>query len=267
MKNKIAVFGCGWLGLPLATTLQKQGYKINGSTTTKDKLTLLEQQSINSFLVDLNDNDFTTQLDAFLSNVDVLIINIPPRMKTGDASSYLTKMKLVYKHSKLANVKKVIFVSSTSVYGDLNGEITEKTTPKPLTSAAKQLVAIEQLFLNDTGLKTAIIRFGGLIGNGRHPIFHLAKKDEVNNGNYPINLIDITDCISIIGLIIEKNYWNEIFNAVYPYYPSKEEYYTQIANTKGLKPPVFTHNKSNSGKKVISYNLISVKFYNFVTSV
>ncbi|WP_077400897.1 NAD(P)H-binding protein [Cellulophaga omnivescoria] len=267
MNNKIAVFGCGWLGLPLATSLQKLGYKINGSTTTKDKLSLLKELSIMPFLVDLNDNDFTTQLDAFLSNVDILIINIPPRMKTGDASSYLAKMKIVHKQCKITNVKKVIFVSSTSVYGNLNGDITEKTTPKPQTSAAKQLVAIEQLFLNDSSLKATIIRFGGLIGHGRHPINHLVKKNEVTNGNYPINLIDITDCISIIELIIEKNYWNEIFNAVYPNYPSKEEYYTQIAHNKGLKPPVFTSDESNSGKKVISYNLIFVKFYNFVTSV
>ncbi|MDO6489895.1 MULTISPECIES: NAD(P)H-binding protein [unclassified Cellulophaga] len=267
MKNKIAVFGCGWLGLPLATTLQKQGYTINGSTTSKDKLALLEEQSIHPFLVNLNDEDFTTQLDLFLSDVEVLVINIPPRMKTGDASNYLNKMQIVHKQCNIANVKKVIFVSSTSVYGNLNGEITEKTTPKPATSAAKQLVAIEQLFLNDNSLKATIIRFGGLIGNGRHPIYHLVKKDEVSNGNYPINLIDITDCTSIISLIIEKNYWNEIFNAVYPFYPTKEEYYTQIANNKRLKPPVFTRNKSEIGKKVISHNLISVKFYEFNTSI
>lgn len=267
MKNKIAVFGCGWLGLPLATALQKQGYTINGSTTTKDKLALLKEQSILPFLVDLNDADFTTQLDLFLNDAEVLIINIPPRMKTGDASSYLTKMKLVHKHSKLANVKKVIFVSSTSVYGNLSGEVTEKTTPKPVTSAAEQLVDIEQLFLNDSGLKATIIRFGGLIGNGRHPVYHLVKKDEISNGNYPINLIDITDCISIVSLILQKDYWNEIFNAVYPFYPTKEEYYTQIAKNKGLKKPTFTSNKNEVGKKVISYNLINVKNYHFNTSI
>lgn len=267
MKNKIAVFGCGWLGLPLATTLQKQGYTINGSTTTKDKLTLLKEQSILPFLVDLNDADFTTQLDLFLNDIEILIINIPPRMKTGDPCNYLTKMKLVHKHSKLAGIKKVLFVSSTSVYGNLSGEVTEKTTPKPQTSAAKQLVAIEQLFLNDTGLKTSIIRFGGLIGNGRHPINHLVKKDVVQNGNYPVNLIDITDCISIVSLIIEKNYWNEIFNAVYPFYPTKEEYYTQAAKDKGLNLPVFKSNDNNLGKKVISYNLIHVKSFDFNTSI
>ena len=267
MKNKIAVFGCGWLGLPLATTLQQKGYTIHGSTTTKDKLPLLEAQSILPFLVDLNDADFTTQLDLFLNEAEILIINIPPRMKTGDTTNYYEKMKLVHQRTKVAGVANVIFVSSTSVYGNINGDVTEKTTPKPATSAAKQLLDIEQLFLEDNSLKATIIRFGGLIGNGRHPIHHLVKKDVVANGNHPINLIDITDCISVITLIIEKSYWNEIFNAVYPTYPTKEQYYTQEAKAKRLKPPLFTSNKTEVGKKVLSYNLISVKNYEFNTSL
>ena len=267
MKTKIAVFGCGWLGLPLAQSLQQKGYTINGSTTSKEKINLLKDSGIHPFLVDLNDTNFITNLDLFLNDVEILIINIPPRMKTGDATNYYQKMKLVHQRAKASGVDKVIFVSSTSVYGNINGDVTEKTTPKPATNAAKQLLDIEQLFLNHNSLRATIIRFGGLIGNGRHPIHHLVKKDVVANGNHPINLIDITDCISVITLIIEKNYWNEIFNAVYPFYPTKEEYYTQTAKNKGLKPPLFTSNKNESGKKVLSYNLVSVKLFDFNTSV
>lgn len=100
MKTKIAVFGCGWLGLPLAQSLQQKGYTINGSTTSKEKINLLKYSGIHPFLVDLNDTNFTKNLDLFLNDVEILIINIPPRMKTGDATNYYQKMKLVHQCAK-----------------------------------------------------------------------------------------------------------------------------------------------------------------------
>ena len=38
MNNKIALIGCGWLGLPLAKSLLKKGYQVAGSTTSVEKL-------------------------------------------------------------------------------------------------------------------------------------------------------------------------------------------------------------------------------------
>ena len=40
-KETITILGCGWLGLPLAQTLVKEGYSVKGSTTTEDKLEVL----------------------------------------------------------------------------------------------------------------------------------------------------------------------------------------------------------------------------------
>ncbi len=267
MNKTIAVFGCGWLGLPLAKSLQPEGFKINGSTTSFEKKALLKENNISPFLVDLNADDYINKIDIFLKNAEILIINIPPRMKTGDSSSYFEKMEVLYKRTKLSTVRKIIFVSSTSVYGNITGDVTEKTTPKPVTESAKQLLDTEHLFLNDSTLKSTIIRFGGLIGNGRHPINHLIKKEEISNGNHPVNLIHITDCIRIIKLIISKEYWGEIFNAVYPNHPSKETYYTTIAKKRGFKKPLFANNNKKYGKKIISENLISVKFFDFNTSI
>jgi nucleoside-diphosphate-sugar epimerase len=60
--------------------------------------------------------------------------------------------------------QKVIFISSTGVYADLNMEVNELTDPQPDTISGKILYEAEELFRQQIKFKTTIIRFGGLIG-------------------------------------------------------------------------------------------------------
>ena len=43
-KDEISIMGCGWLGLPLAAQLVKAGYNVKGSTTTPEKLEVLQAE-------------------------------------------------------------------------------------------------------------------------------------------------------------------------------------------------------------------------------
>ena len=47
-QNKIGIIGCGWLGLPLAKEFVSNNYKVKGSTTTKEKLEILENEGIDA---------------------------------------------------------------------------------------------------------------------------------------------------------------------------------------------------------------------------
>ena len=78
---KIAIIGCGWLGLPLAKKLIKENFIVKGSTTSKEKISVLKTEKIEPFLIDLNKNLDKEILNSFLKNVDVLIINIPPKIR------------------------------------------------------------------------------------------------------------------------------------------------------------------------------------------
>ena len=54
-ENKIGVLGCGWLGFPLAKDLIKQGFKVKGSTTNKEKIKSLEKENIDPCLLYTSD--------------------------------------------------------------------------------------------------------------------------------------------------------------------------------------------------------------------
>ena len=52
--KQISILGCGWLGLPLAKSLLEKGFSINGSTTSFEKISILDKAGITPFIVSLS---------------------------------------------------------------------------------------------------------------------------------------------------------------------------------------------------------------------
>ncbi|TAI47281.1 SDR family oxidoreductase [Flagellimonas allohymeniacidonis] len=267
MIRKIGVIGCGWLGLPLAKNLVKHKYEVHGSSTSPEKLPVLQNAGIIPYHLVLKPDRIEGKVQELLSQIHVLIINVPPKLRSGNSESYLEKMTRLHAQIKKSGVTRIIFVSSTSVYGNVNGTVTEKTQPRPITESGNQLLASESLFTNDSNLLTTVIRFGGLIGPNRHPITMLSKKTNLSNGSDPVNLIHLDDCILMIRTILKNNYWGEIFNGVYPLHPSKEEYYTQEARKRGLNPPQYAPGTKEKEGKVIESKSFLGKSHEFHTSI
>jgi nucleoside-diphosphate-sugar epimerase len=250
LNKAIGILGCGWLGTPLAENLLEREFQVLGTTTQSKKIPLLTSKGIKAFELCLTEDRITGDIHSFLANLTVLIINIPPKLRGPNPQNFTAKMKLLL--NAIGSLKlKVIFVSSTSVYGNVDGVITEDTPPNPVTQSGKQLLEVENLFRSAPNLETTVLRFGGLIGPDRHPINHLSGKKNLTNGDEIINLIHIKDCIRLITLILENNWWNITINGVCPYHPTKKEYYTQEALKRGLQIPVYSKNSSNIYQKFI----------------
>lgn len=228
--NKIAVLGCGWLGLPLAKKLIAKGYQVKGSTTSAHKIATLAASQIAPFLVQLNPQIQGDEINLFL-DADLLIINIPPGRHKGLENNYPIKMENVAKALLNSPISKVIFISSSSVYPE-NGTIVNESTPiDAQTASSLSLFEAEEIFRSVPKIQTTVIRMSGLIGPGRHPGRFFAGKENIPNGLAPINLIHLDDCIGIIEQVIEKNIWGETINAAAPDHPSKMEFY-KLASQK-----------------------------------
>lgn len=261
--KQISILGCGWLGFPLAKRLLAKGYPVKGSTTSSEKLSELEKSGIEPYLIALTENEIDGNITGFLHETEILIIDIPPKLRGPEKENFVAKIQLLISYIEESSVQKVIFVSSTSVYADDNSVITESTIPQPDTESGKQLLQAEQLLQNNTHFKTTILRFGGLIGTNRHPIHFLAGRQNLENPDGPVNLIHQNDCIGIILKIIEKESWNELFNAVAPFHPSRKEYYTQKATELNLDTPEFNHDPPSNGKTLLSDKVEKVLDYQF----
>ena len=268
--TQISILGCGWLGLPLAKSLIENGFSVNGSTTSIEKLSVLENAGILPYLIALSENKTVGNLNDFLENSKILIIDVPPKLRgsaTDPSSSlrmtFVSKIKNIIPFIEKSAVENVLFISSTSVYGEDNLVVTEETELNPDTESGKQLVQVEQILQSNSNFKTTILRFGGLIGEDRHPIKFLAGRKNIENPNAPINLIHQDDCIGIIMEILKSNSWNETFNAVTPFHPSRKEYYTQKAIDLNLALPEFNIENAAFGKTILSSKVEKALDYQF----
>lgn len=265
--TQISILGCGWLGLPLAKKLIEKGNSVNGSTTSETKLPVLKDLGIHPFLVILESESISENSIDFLAESEILIIDIPPKLRAVNPDSekkvFVEKIKTLIPFIEKSTVKKILFVSSTSVYGDDNDFITEETNPNPDTESGKQLLLAEKILQENPNFETTILRFGGLIGKDRHPVKFLAGKENLENPDAPVNLVHLNDCIGIIEEIIYQSKWNDVFNAAAPFHPTRQEYYTQKAKEQKLILPKFSSEKSNIRKTISSEKVETILNYKF----
>ena len=246
-QNKIAILGCGWLGLPLAKKLIGKNFIVRGSTTSKEKISILETENIDPFLITLDKEFDKKKLSEFLKNIDILIINIPPKIRSNKSVDYYNKIEKILLCNNCDKINNIIFISSTSVYGSKQGKINSKTNPIPDTINGIEILKTEELLKTK---KNTIVRFGGLIGEDRNPLSYLLKKKEVLNPNAPINYIHLEDCIGVIISIIEKNMWGKTYLGVTPYHPTKKEYYDKLCKIRGVKNLIFSKEKTTTNKEI-----------------
>ena len=157
-------------------------------------------------------------------------------------------------------IERIIFTSSTSVYGNQTGIISEDSPLHSDTNNAKLLVQCEK-FIQQHPLPNFILRLGGLIGSNRHPIMQLQEKIIKNPAGY-INFIHQTDAVNILFKVILKKEINGIYNAVCPNHPNRKDYYIAMAKRKGLPIPKF-ENDSPIKRKIISKKICQVLNYEF----
>jgi nucleoside-diphosphate-sugar epimerase len=256
----IALLGCGWLGFPLAQQLLKAGFRVNGSTTTSGKISQLTQAGITPFLLELNAQSAIGDWAGFLAEAEVLVVAIPPQLRRAEPEDFVAKMQLLLHNLKHSSCKKVLFISSTSVYPDHNQLAVESDT----NGFDSQLVHAENLFLSADFCQTTVIRFGGLIGADRHPVRFLAGRTQLENPEAPINLIHQEDCLAILHYCIQLPFENEVYNAVAHYHPTRVAYYTQMARELQLPVPEFDFSKASVGKTVSSDKLVTQLDYTFL---
>lgn len=265
LNKQISIIGCGWLGLPLAKQFIEKGYAVKGSTTSVEKLVLLKNIGINPYLVSIDEETIEGDIANFLEKTDITIINIPPGLRKHTDANFVKRIQNLIPYLETSTVSKVLFVSSTSVYADEMSipVITEESPTHAETESGKQLLEVESLLQLNTRFETTIVRFGGLIGDDRHPANSLSGKTKLQNPDAPVNLIHQQDAISSIIHIIEKNAWNNLFNVVNPSHPNRKMYYTEQCKQRHLPLPEFDESEASKGKLIDSSKLMSLLDYTF----
>ena len=230
--------GCGWLGVPLGKHLRNRRFSVKGSVTSPEKFGLLRTSGIVPYRIVLNDAGVEVDDPGFFET-EVLIISIPPRRIEGVERIFPTQIAQLIPIILKSGIRKVIFISSTSVYPENLKTATENDIFSPDKESGKACLAAENLLNHLTDFETTILRFGGLIGADRNPARFLTKSARPVS-NIPVNLIHQDDCVGIIAAILENDLWGETLNACCPDHPLKKDFYGKAAQISGMPKPLIS---------------------------
>ncbi|WP_296618828.1 NAD(P)-binding domain-containing protein [Marivirga sp.] len=254
----VSVLGCGWLGFPLAKKLVNEGYEVKGSTTTSSKMQELKKAGINTFNIHLpNDN-----LSSEFFKSDYLIINIPPKTSKKGVDYHLESLKSILKY--IPPTQKIIYISATSVYPQVNHSIDEEHELDHQSERGQALIQAEQLLLHTFEERLTIIRFGGLLGYDRIPGRYYSGKNLAQH-QQKVNYIHRDDAVGIIEAVIKQDKWSNIINGIAPKHPTKKEVFLKNAKDFDFEVPIFENTEQELTNRIIKSSKIeSLLDYSFI---
>ena len=175
MTERISILGCGWLGTAVAKRFVVAGYKVKVSSATPAHVAELEDVGFDAYRV-LVHPEYLELDDPSFFDTDVLMISIPPKRIENIDTVFSAQITRIVEKIKEYNVKKVVFISSTSVYEPKRQIVKEGDEGEPEKASGKTLMKAEQLLLDQPEFEATVIRFGGLIGGTRNPAGFLSRK-------------------------------------------------------------------------------------------
>ena len=239
--NKLFCFGVGFTGLQTCEYFNDQNWITSGTTRDRNK-----KVNPNIELVEYNPNKGKIYLSESLASSKILLISIAPD-KNGD-------VVLKSNYEDIANalktsVKRVIYLSTTAVYGDANGStVDEKYKINPQSDRAKSRILAERQW-NDLcdkfGVTLNILRLSGIYGIGRNQIRNLINgtaKRIIKEGHV-FNRIHVADIARIIYMLSVSDIKSDIFNISddMPAPPQDVvEFAARLLNTDPPEPVIFS---------------------------
>jgi nucleoside-diphosphate-sugar epimerase len=234
---KISIIGCGWYGTPLALELLKLGHTVLGTTRDHEKCQQLHDAGIKDFIL-----DYPHLLAPELMESDLFILNIPP----------FENQLSWFQSWNLKTEAWVVFISSTSIYGDVSGEISE------VSQIQENILAKEERWIQNHFSQWTILRFAGLLGQSRHPGKSLAGKRNLKGPLWPVNLLHLQDAMGFTMEVIKNKIQNEIFNVLSDEHHSRAEFYQEFARRMKLNGPEFDQTDKSQGKLISNEKMSAI---------
>lgn len=172
-SRSLLILGCGYVGTRLALNCIQHGFGVLALTRSNETAEKLKNLGIPSIQANQPDRLDSSQLTDITHLVDSI-----PLSKDGSEPQAPQRQWLSKTISHLPNLRWAGYLSSTSVYGDANGDWVDESYPcKPTSGRGKARLQAEQHWLQSFE-HAEIFRLAGIYGPERHILPSLQQ------GNY-----------------------------------------------------------------------------------
>ena len=200
---KILIIGCGSIGTQLAHNLAAKGHDVTGLKRNPPKLDIGE---INYFTADIS---LAYQLEELPLDFEFIYFIVSPDGRNKESYQTIYEIgltNLIDRFAKEGASPNWIFVSSTSVYGQSEGEwVDEESIAQPDNITSQYIRQAEQQLM-DLNPQNIVVRFSGIYGPGREYLLRMAKQQSViqKDPPYYTNRIHQQDCIGVLIFLLEQ---------------------------------------------------------------
>ncbi len=228
MKSLLVV-GCGYVGSAFAQSVAQQHIPVWGLRRNPDKSDAIRALGVEPICADLLLPE-TLQLP----HTEVVVVAVPPNWRENQGRDYVQGIQNLINVLQSQPPKRLIWISSTSVYSQQDGEwVDESTDPQPAQERSRILLEAESAVLQ-APFETMVLRLGGIYGPQRDRVSLLQNgRASVQSTDY-INQIHLEDIVGILGLLIEKGQAGEVYLGVDDQPTPKNEFYKWLMVRAGV---------------------------------
>ena len=158
------IIGCGFIGSALAKRLAGAGWRVTGWTGSEKSARTLVDEPYDAVACDVGDEEAVREFFGHQPAPDILVDCVSS--SRGDEAVYRRVYLDGIRHlTAHARPGRLIFTSSTSVYGQTDGSIVSEESPAaPESETGRILLETERIALANGGI---VARLAGLYGPGR----------------------------------------------------------------------------------------------------
>ena len=251
--KRLLIAGCGDIGARLARCLDDQHWHVHGLRRNPDQL----PAGIEPIRADLLD---PASLAPVRGAWDAIVYQATPAERTEPAyrAAYVEGLSNLLEHS---HAERLIFVSSTAVYGQNSGEwVDEDTATEPSSFSGRILLEAENIASQHGGLS---VRFSGIYGPGRDYLIRSLKSGRARCRPDPpqwTNRIHSEDCAGVLAHLLTVASPAPVYCASDEKPSPRCEVLDWLAAQLNLSLPIRGGQDSGQGKRVANHRLLASGF-------
>ncbi|MCU7865146.1 MAG: SDR family oxidoreductase [Candidatus Thiodiazotropha sp. (ex Lucinoma borealis)] len=232
----VTIVGCGDIGRRIAMESLSEGDVVTGWVRSEESIKYLQGLGIGAMQIDLDQ-----PLATIPSVGSERLFYLAPPPSVGCEDSRVAN--LIDHLLDGGQPKKVVYLSTSGVYGDCNGAWVDETRrPAPAVDRARRRLDAErrwQTWCEHTGGELVILRVAGIYGPGKLPVQRLQQgQPMVSEADSPFtNHIHSLDLVKVCLAAMQRGHSGEVFNVCDGHPNSMTSYFNQVADFLHLPRP------------------------------
>ncbi|NUQ62267.1 MAG: SDR family oxidoreductase [Pirellulales bacterium] len=234
------IFGCGYLGHRVASRWLADGGDVVAVTRSARRAAEFQSEGLRPVLADVTRPDSLAGLPA--ADTVLYAIGYDRQSEASRHEVYADGLRAALR-ALPPETGRIIYVSSTGVYGDSEGRLVDEDSPcRPARQSGRAILAAEGILRSHAmGSRAVVLRLAGIYGPGRIP-----RLADLRSG-WPLpiserahlNLVHVDDAVAAVLAAESRGDLPALYNISDGHPCGRRDFYRRLAELLGLGEPQF----------------------------